>query len=477
VAEAYLQYGDPEILESAREILCVVPKAIAGERFGAVYGDVIETSYHDAEGVKVVPPGKSATVTVIDPSRLTGHDYRICFDGLYHWQLLDETIGDTVLAHQTNFRGDEAYNPADGLLVQVQGPEPGIYEIVQLDPYTNELIDWNLWQSLNAINGVGGSPDPWTRGGGAPGFFLDCPAGVLNGPYGEQTLDQYKLLSPYDIEILFGSEYESIAWGYQSGPFDHKPLLEKVPFAVFLIDPTGRIPSPYRLYIAIADQQVDGTEGYWDLGVSSGLISNSGWEEIFAFYSDLEPYDPAKDNQYLAAGNLKADPAYTGLHGPHNPFIYPLLNHLIISMYPPGTEDAPAAETVIRINTYIPYLVEEYFTFTSPEGKKISDTALKEDFKELKVVPNPYFGTHSEEQGSEQWVRFTYLPEKCTVRILNLAGELIRKLEKDDPTTPFLEWDLRNAYGRRVASGVYVYFVEVPGIGIRTGKLVLFIGD
>jgi hypothetical protein len=50
----------------------------------------------------------------------------------------------------------------------------------------------------------------------------------------------------------------------------------------------------------------------------------------------------------------------------------------------------------------------------------------------------------------------------------------VRKLEKNDASTPFLKWDLRNEYNRPVGSGIYVYHVEAPGIGEKIGKVVVY---
>ena len=51
---------------------------------------------------------------------------------------------------------------------------------------------------------------------------------------------------------------------------------------------------------------------------------------------------------------------------------------------------------------------------------------------------------------------------------------MLRKLQKDDASTPFLKWDLRNEHGVPVASGVFVYHIEAPGIGERIGKIVVY---
>jgi hypothetical protein len=57
-------------------------------------------------------------------------------------------------------------------------------------------------------------------------------------------------------------------------------------------------------------------------------------------------------------------------------------------------------------------------------------------------------------------VTFNNLPPKVKIRIFNLAGQLVRTLDKDDPTQ-FLKWDLTNHATFPVASGMYIAHVTL----------------
>jgi len=99
----------------------------------------------------------------------------------------------------------------------------------------------------------------------------------------------------------------------------------------------------------------------------------------------------------------------------------------------------------------------------------------KEDMAKINVVPNPYYGYHSGELNAfARWVQFTYLPNKCTIRIFDLAGNVIRKLEKNSSETALLKWDLKNEYALPVASGIYVYQVDAGDLGNKIGKIAIF---
>ena len=66
------------------------------------------------------------------------------------------------------------------------------------------------------------------------------------------------------------------------------------------------------------------------------------------------------------------------------------------------------------------------------------------------------------------------MPETATIKIFNLAGDLVRTLRKTDASSSIIEWDLLTENRLPVASGVYVYHIDVPGAGSTMGKLVVF---
>ncbi len=67
-------------------------------------------------------------------------------------------------------------------------------------------------------------------------------------------------------------------------------------------------------------------------------------------------------------------------------------------------------------------------------------------------------------------MRFTHLDNEVTIRIFNIAGQLVKTLFKND-TSNELRWNLRNEAGLRVASGMYIAHIEVPGVGEKVLKI------
>jgi hypothetical protein len=104
----------------------------------------------------------------------------------------------------------------------------------------------------------------------------------------------------------------------------------------------------------------------------------------------------------------------------------------------------------------------------SPKSKGLID---------VKVVPNPYVVANAFEQGTERQIQFTRLPEYATIRIYNVAGELIKTIyhSAENSITPTIaKWDLKNENQQLVAPGVYFYHIESPE-GTAKGKFIIIL--
>ena len=86
------------------------------------------------------------------------------------------------------------------------------------------------------------------------------------------------------------------------------------------------------------------------------------------------------------------------------------------------------------------------------------------DVSDIGVVPNPY-KVHSGYQQSEhlRQIRFTNLPEKCTIMIFTLTGEHIRTLEHSDSESGNAWWDMRTVNNQEVVPGLYLFHVKQSG--------------
>jgi hypothetical protein len=102
----------------------------------------------------------------------------------------------------------------------------------------------------------------------------------------------------------------------------------------------------------------------------------------------------------------------------------------------------------------------------------------KDSLKNIAVVPNPYVVAASWEPPNpyafgrgKRKIDFIHLPQKCTIRIYTLRGNLVKTIEHNTQIRDGAEsWDLVTKDGMDVSYGIYIYHVEAPGIGEHVGK-------
>ena len=113
---------------------------------------------------------------------------------------------------------------------------------------------------------------------------------------------------------------------------------------------------------------------------------------------------------------------------------------------------------------------------TYTEDPSFSTEKAKGKLDKIRVVPNPYFAKSTYELNQfDHVIKFSNLPRTCTIRIFNLAGDLVKTIEKTDQTTSIAEWNLFNESEIPVASGFYIWHVDAPGIGAKYGKFAVFL--
>lgn len=97
-----------------------------------------------------------------------------------------------------------------------------------------------------------------------------------------------------------------------------------------------------------------------------------------------------------------------------------------------------------------------------------------DQFEKVNVFPNPLFGYNSASghfgnRPDEPFVTFTHLPIEATIKIYTLSGNLVKTIQKND-LSPMIRWDLKNEYGRRIGSGLYIALIENKELGKKILK-------
>ena len=149
----------------------------------------------------------------------------------------------------------------------------------------------------------------------------------------------------------------------------------------------------------------------------------------------------------------------------------------------------PDAGDVAQIVTKKPFLSWDVFEFTV-RGPRVSEEKAASLLDQVRVVPNPYVAANEFEpvnpfqtgRGPRR-IKFMHVPPRCTIRIFTVGGHLVRVLEhyegENDELPPeallngTVTWDLMSEDGLTVSYGVYLYHLEAPGIGEKTGTFAI----
>jgi hypothetical protein len=149
----------------------------------------------------------------------------------------------------------------------------------------------------------------------------------------------------------------------------------------------------------------------------------------------------------------------------------------------------PDEGDVAAIVTRKPFLSTDAFEFATrvPSVDPMNPDSLLD---RIQVVPNPYVATNRFETQNPfstgrgpRVIKFINLPPQATVRIFSVSGRLIRELQlhegsNEDLTAAdllngTLNWDLQSHDNLTVSYGMYLYHVEAPAIGEKTGTFAI----
>jgi hypothetical protein len=466
----------PNNLENPLSIITIVPTSTGpGVRFGAVHGDTLVAVNSGVSDGAVLP-------IVIDPTRLTGHTYKVNFDTMtiidIHgdpvvatiWKITDATLNKILIDKQLNQTGDDEYQFVDGMLIKVTGPPPGMkgWSITG----TRRFSPVGGFIGLG-LEGFSSAADPFaydqeTGTIGMAGHFAFGGVGttLTNAQYHKVVLKLAAVDNVTRWDPLTAPTDPNISKGYrwlravpvggtpadpsfapwiinQGSGYPYQDYNYGVPFSAW--DMTTNPPT--RLSVGhfennVVNGLVDGR--YWPYDASSAIDNTVAREFAFIF---SEPYSETPKPAFQT--NLS------------NNVSLPLMWVMVCSR---RNANAWAAGDEFEIIANVVNGSTDEFTFTAPAPSNNLELA-KQDVEKINVFPNPYYGANSEELNKyNRFVTFSHLPAKATIKIFNLAGVLVKEIEKNS-TTQFERWDLANNSGLPVASGLYIAYIDMPDVG------------
>jgi hypothetical protein len=472
-------------LESPPAVVTVVPQTTKpGVRYSpsAAIGDTIASVGNPDPNKQVIhtgPSDGSVTVISVDPSKLTGHNYKVAFtdvEGGSVWHLINTTRGDTLLKNQTNQTNDLDIGDlnVEGFKAVVVGAPNDFKDFLEVansagphDP-TYAAFGFNNSGFPTALPDHPDRPTPNPEGarwgihtGRTDGDFLYSffVTRVTRGGV------RFPEIVPFDFEIRFTAQ-GGLAWmAFSTG------TVVPVPFELWNIGAgTPDDPSDdYRMIPWCFD--VDGNDAFSLVAVDHPISGGDNDPETDWFYwyspQDRSPGQAGYENEFVALGA-----AYDG-----DDHVEAMARMVLVNFNGGSVSDTtfpanvnqvmPPTGTVYRILSTKPNTSDDSFTFTTAGFQPTSNPQTAEqDIRALvNVFPNPYYGFNSRELNRfNRFVRFSHLPPRAIIRIFNLAGALVRTIEKDDPSQ-FINWDLQNTDGLPVASGIYIANMEFPELG------------
>lgn len=446
-----------------------------------------QVSSSDTLAVTHTGPSDGAVYPIVlDPLAVTGDTYRVIFYqdpslGIV-WHLIDVTTGDTLLLNQVNQAGDDAYISVDGIMVKVQGPPlagkaytytaatpPNISAVVQVEDPT--YVGNTRWFSGDPANGgellfgaIFMEPNFWGETSLNPGE--NPPVEVRWRPMQSYTdLNSngvYDIGEPYVVDDPGLTQGAFMYTGFAGGTYEG---FYSVPFTAWDVTDPG---NPRQVNVVMRDR--DGNH-QWDLHhlttPADPLLPNNGDQQFNYTWVTTSDYDASGTHYGDGNGGTVDFWSYDDSTG-----IWDAA--WMMWLYPRGAYKQLAEECILGLIP--PALNLQADTFTFVAGPVPTETHTQSDLDAITAVPNPFYlaGPYDPAPGSYQ-LKWHHLPEKCTITVYNLAGELVRTIHKDDASTAIASWDLLTERGLPVASGIYIYVVDAPGFGQKIGKVAVFV--
>ncbi len=530
-AQASVSSGTaPRSLESAQSINAVraVPR-------GATLGN-INIATVDEEATHKGPSGGKVLVSVVDPTAVTGHTYKVFFENVLFedsitvpptsvnklvWKLFDVDKGEFVKfnkadnlktnindsyyqdrqASETNPSSLNEFVTVDGLLIKVFGPSLDFknFEVVRnaagpldppeggaanfqgfpcVEPTDNQQVGDAVWLIHTADNGSRAAYDP---------DFVDRT--TRDGSLWSEIV-------PFDFEIRFTSRGSYAFDAYGSGT-----AVIQVPFELWNrgIGTPNDTTDDYQMIAYLLDDDASGTFNMGDTGAAKG----SGTYDHTVSGKENDPYTdwiywqrptditPGRAG-YLAAETEMIGGTYDGAREIEvmARMVFVSWNGDTGAVLPSGqyNQQLPEEGTIFRITTTKPNLPADTFAFSTSAKPAFNASLAKSRLNKhyIKVVPNPYYGFSSYDQNQfNRRIKITGLPDVCTIRIFNVAGDLVRTIDHNNASnndraadenlefTSIEIWDLTSNSGLFVSSGVYFIHIDAPGIG-KTKEVIPF---
>jgi len=369
--------------------------------------------------------------------------------------LKDVTTGDTLLFRQLNKVDDEDYQVVDGLKIRVLGAYKPTF---QNAAYLN-----NVSANRRALGGVNFTLPFFEGGASAAVDFFGSTLDPATMPDSFTTV-QVRFSHTATQKAYRFVRMQTVTGDPPAAPPDRGYLQRgfvDVPFQVW--DATNNI----QLDVAVLEKEVTDDAGNRIEGAAQLATSDSTWGPDAGTDGGREfiwplrrPYSDTPKPE-LAVDRGIFDGVLPALY-----FVAPRLR---------AATDVVDDGDAFEWTWANPATANDIYDISTSKLVRNNASFATGKLSAIRVVPNPYYNRSTYELNQfSRVVRFMNMPEQATVRIFNLGGQLVRTLQKTNTTSSVLDWDLLTSSQLPVASGIYIYHVEAPGVGTTFGRLVVF---
>jgi hypothetical protein len=476
VAYGYCPNGGPRVLRTPYAPIEVFPQSPqVGDEYAYNQGELIDVTRTAGRSNGLV------NVSVVDPNVLTGDKYSVFFTDVdptpatsLAWNLVNVTRSDTIIKNETNFTDltaagvDSSKNTKiiDGFIIAVSDPGNSTSKVREVSLIKENGKDVPSSGNLRPyVPRLGRNCFGVTTTNETRKWWLASVKGTASSI---QNLAGSSIGSD-DYELRFtgtNNEYYYFWSGLANGQFKSNPTGKgTIPLEFWNIGNPDDPNDDKRLYVKVFDQWAAATQ-------RNVSFKDSNWSSLYLDISRLDKDSVAYEDLYFVnplGGTTYTEPI-PNPSGAATQSDYPVVN-LTFMTKSDDPADLPDPGTVIRIATWKPITLDDKFEFVATAPKLNNPEVAKNRLDEISVFPNPYFGAHALEQNKyNRFVRFTNLPYQATIRIFSLAGVFIQRIDKDD-NSQFADWNLLNKDQLPVASGMYLAYIDLPGIGTKVLKI------
>lgn len=513
-AYAYNPAGVPKVLLGIEKRVEFVPtdaQALnGGTKLQAKAGDVVTSTSVGSSTDGYV------TATVVDPLAITGDEYQVKFynhtigSATYKtYDIINVTKNNTVVFDGkkavatlgTNAPENVPVTTIDGLQFTVYGAPNGFksFQVVANAGGPLAVPEMGAF-AFNASGfpclGPAGEADPSCALSGTrdrPAIAVQQKATGAGLGWGIHTADNgsraaysaftarttrdgasWGKIVPFDFEIRF------TAAGGKGVEFNSNNTVMDVPFEIWNIgsgtpantaDDVRMIPSilengPNGLAAGIAGRVED---KIFNLSAADHTISGGADDPYTDAIYWVNPTDmtPGQGGYNATIANAAAGGVWSSARE--------VMARMVLVNWNGGTaapygREMPEVGTVFRINSTKPNVPGVVHKIATADKKTLTGDAANFSLDRIGITPNPYKGASAFETSNiKDEVRFTDLPDNCTIRVFTLDGTLVRTLSHNS-ANGYLTWDMANENGLRLASGMYLIHVDVPNVGEKVLK-------